>query len=366
MKISVTEPNPKSYNASILSVDKYEKTVAKAVHNVFVNTALDLPSETILSWYTWELLTDLILDVQALFFILSNWDKSYNKSSFTLPEEEEYTGPQQVQEDPTVKAIDRNRITVASDDEDDLLRTANNGITIIAKNSLDIDKGMHSFLYDTVATYEEGDYIEFITLILYIQYVVELLFATYNYARGDGGKFALLMKLRSRQNAEIINKIPKFPKIPQTCLYDFEWIQKIYPTVCKLPEEPSQMLWDKYNVEPWFYIDKIQPNSATTSQLTPSGWFENYTSWGNGFFWRVSDESTIVNGVNAYKVKGYWSGYDDEIMSQAFFTFEGYIQTDIPEEDFSFEYTNNGAWRIRYFVYVTRAKGLVQTVEIIV
>lgn len=360
MKISVRKPDPKSYNASILSVDRFEKTVTNAIHNVFVNTATNLPITTLMSYYTWDLLFDLMIDVQAMHFTLSNWNKSFNTSKFTLPELEDYVGEAQIQEDPEVKVIDKNRVTTASDDEEQLLKTSNNGITIIAKNSLDMDKSMRSFLIDKVGVYDEPDYIGLIVLISYIRYVIEFLFIIYNYARNDDGKFALLMKLKSRQNG-ILDKVPKFPKIPKSNDWDFEGAQTQFPSVCKVPIDPTQKLRDKYNVYPLFHIEPMQV--MTQKMMEPESWFTEYNSWGDGFFWRTDDEPFNVNGVIVYKVKGYWSGFDNDLISRAFFYFEGFIQNAIPETNLDYVFINDilQTW---YFIAVYNAKGIVQSVNI--
>lgn len=361
MKISVTKPDPKSYNASILSVDRYEKTVANAVHNVFTNVCNSLPTETLFSYFTWDLLQDLITDVQAMFFILSNWDKSFNGSKFTFPTTTSYTEEMQVQKSPEVKIIDKSRTVVSSDDEEDLLRTANNSVSIIAKNVGDVDDSMHDLLYNDVGPYRETYYMDLVVMIYNLQYVMDLLFVLYNYERNDEGKFALLMKLKSRANPIPEDTVPIFPKLPYLCYYDFWSWRQLHPLVLDLPPEVSEKEYDLYQMSLLLRIQRMQTTHMKT--FKPEMVYDRYDSIGSGIFWKTG-ETTIYNNQEMYVVKGYWGGNAEDVMSVNFIAFTGVMPISSPDFDFDYQWIN-GVLQIVYPIIITQAKGLIQTIEVV-
>lgn len=361
MKISVRKPDPKAYNASILSVDRYEKTIANAVHNVFINVCNELPTETLFSYFTWDLLQDLVTDVQAMYFVLSNWNKSFNTSKFTFPTTTTYTEEIQVQKSPEVKVIDKSRTVVSSDDEEDLLRTANNSVTIIAKNVEDVDSNMHNFLYDDVGSYKETYYMDLVVMIYNLQYVMDLLFILYDYERNDGGKFSLLMKLKSRANPLPEDTVPIFPKLPYLCYYDFWSWRQLHPLVLDLPPEISEKEYDLYQVALWLRIEGMQTDHMKT--FKPEKYYTRYDSIGSGIFWKTG-ATTIYNNQEMYVVKGYWGGNAEDVMSDNFISFTGVMPIASPDFDFDYQFIN-GLLQIVYPIYITQAKGLIQTVEVV-
>ena len=319
MKLVIKEETDKAYNTVARSLDS--QNLKSAYDSIAVLSSLDIDNYLdriikVLSVST--KINDLLYSVQALYFMMYNWNKSFVNSTFVYPEVDEIESEATTDNTIEIKVDDTKSGTgqIYFSNKDDLLSSTNSSINIVYRIT-ELTSG--SNIANVVSQAQEkidknpsrldieyseklSDIIDIInTTCLYIQ-------TQYNVCRQDvDGKFYRLMYLKSLTNP--INGVPTFPKIPKTNGDDFSDLLR-KATVSDIERYIPIKTNARFDFEGNLYIEKLKTSKALYS-LVKMNVYGLYVV-------NQYDENgrTIVSGM------GYGM---NNAASKMFFGFEGYI-----------------------------------------
>ena len=301
-----------------------------------------------------------MIDIQAMYLILRNWNQSYASSSFVWPSIEPFDKLPQKPVTTTVETktiVNPGKNVIITSTENQLERSSNIGLTTLFGNARSIENSTYQVVDKAVDMhFEETDFVDLISLIYSVMYTVSVLQLQYDFIRNDGGKFSLLMNLRSRTRP-IIDGIPKFSTLPYICPQDFYSWRIKYPYIVTLPSGLSDKEVTMFNITNLYHVEQMQPKTMVFTDYWYQ-YFIRYDSEGSGFYWKTGQTKT-KNGKQVAVVQGYWGGYFPAGLSNGFFTFTGTIPIDLSEEDFDNTSTN----KIQYYIDVDDSNGIVSHIN---